>query len=38
MLKFSSRAKARAFAAKRGYKVVDLGKDATGSRWAVRVI
>lgn len=38
MLKFSTRSKARAFAAKANRKVVDLGKDATGSRWAVRVI
>lgn len=38
MLKFSSRAKAREYAAKRGYKVIDLGKDSQGSRWAVRVI
>lgn len=38
MIKFSSRAKARAFAAKAKRKVIDLGKDTQGSRWAVRVI
>lgn len=38
MLKFSTRSAARAFAAKAGHKVIDLGKDAKGFRWAVRVI
>lgn len=38
MLKFSTRSAAREYASKRGYKVVDLGKDVQGSRWAVRVI
>lgn len=38
MLKFSSRAKARTFAKKAGKSVLDLGKDAKGSRWAVRVL
>lgn len=38
MLKFTSRAAARNFAKKAVRKVVDLGKDAQGSRWAVRVI
>lgn len=36
MLKFSTRSKARQFAAKAGKKVVDLG-TTTGSRWAVKV-
>ena len=37
MLKFKTRAKARAFASRTSRKVHDLGKDAVGSRWAVKV-
>lgn len=38
MLKFTTRTLARAFAAKTGRKVIDLGKGSQGSRWAVKVI
>lgn len=38
MLKFSTRSKARAFAAKSGHKIVDLGADTIGSRWAVKIL
>lgn len=38
MLKFTSRALARAFAKKSNKRVVDLGANTTGSRWAVRVL
>lgn len=38
MLKFSTRSKAREFAAKSGRKIVDLGADTIGSRWAVKVV
>lgn len=37
MLKFTTRSKARQFAAKTGKVVVDL-KTAEGSRWAVKVV
>ena len=37
MLKFKTRALARAFAFKTGCKVIDLGNTASGSRWAVKV-
>lgn len=37
MLKFSTRSKARTFAAKSGRKVYDLGADTIGSRWAVKI-
>ena len=38
MLYFKTRSLARAFAAKAGRKVTDLGHIANGSRWAVKVI
>lgn len=38
MVKFVSRSKARAFASKTGRKVVDLGSDSIGSRWAVKIL
>lgn len=38
MLKFATRSKARAFTAKAGHKVIDLGKDVKGSRWVVKVL
>lgn len=38
MLKFSTRYKARVFAAKSGRKIVDLGADTIGSRWAVKIL
>ena len=37
MLKFKTRALARAFASRTGRKVTDLGTGANGSRWAVKV-
>lgn len=38
MLKFKTRTLARAFARKTSRKVVDLGTDSLGSRWAVKVL
>lgn len=38
MIKFISRSKARAFAAKTGRKTIDLGADTIGSRWAVQIV
>ena len=38
MIKFKTRALARAFASKTGRKVTDLGSAANGSRWAVKAI
>lgn len=38
MLKFTSRALARNFAKKTNRKVIGLGTNMTGSRWAVRVL
>lgn len=38
MIKFITRSKARAFAAKSGRKIVDLGADTIGSRWAVKIV
>ena len=37
MLKFKTRTQARLFASKTCKKVVDLGADTIGSRWAVKI-
>lgn len=37
MIKFATRTQARSFA-KNGKKVIDLGKDTIGSRWAVVIL
>lgn len=38
MLKFKTRSLARSFASRTGRKVIDMGKAAQGSRWAVKVV
>lgn len=38
MLKFKTRSAARTFANKSNKKVVDLGSEVAGSRWAVKVV